>query len=160
MEIQLSKGLAAIVDDEDYEYLVRVPWYADVGKWTAYAKTDRLPRRPRMHVAIMKPQGRLIVHHKDGNGLNNRRSNLEIMTQLEHSRLSSLRKTKRDSQYRGVCIHKCTGKYAAEITFNYKKMYLGLFDTEEEAAMAYNEASLRLFGDKAVLNEICSCLML
>jgi hypothetical protein len=128
-EIILTKGFIAFVSDEDFDFVVHYSWYADAGKWTTYAKNDKLPGRPRLHTAIMKPENKLIVHHRDGNGLNNTRENLEIMTQMEHARLSKLRRTK-------------------------AKFYLGLFDTEQEAALAYNQKSFELFGDKAVFNDI------
>ncbi len=152
--IVLTKGLKAFISPEDIERVKSLRWYADCNPWTDYAKTDQAEGRPRLHVYIMQPTYGHVVHHKDNNGLNNTRSNLEVITQAEHSRLSKLRRNKTTSKYRGVYFHKPTGKYAAEITLNYKKHYLGLFETEEQAATAYNNAALNLFGKDCLLNEV------
>ena len=144
--VSLTRGYSAIVDTEDYEDIIRYNWYADVGRWNVYAKTDQARRRPRMHVFIMEPSSGLIVHHIDGNGLNNAKSNLKIMTQAEHTRLSKLRYNKAGSKFRGVHAHSVNG-YTAEIWLNYKKHYLGHFGSERLAALAYNNAALELLGE-------------
>lgn len=137
--LPLTKGFNAILDIKDYEQAIRYSWYADVNPWNIYAKTDSAEGRPRLHVFVMRPPKGLIVHHKDGDGLNNRRDNLEIMTQAEHSRLSKLRKNKESSSSRGVYKH-VNGGYCTEIWRNYTKHYLGYFQTEEEASIAYEKA--------------------
>ncbi len=94
MEMVLTQGMIAQVDDEDYKYLKLFKWYAKKSKVSWYAvrmerscsysmrgsKTRPKDKRKtiRMHNVIMKP-GDGIVHHRDGDGLNNRRSNLEVV---------------------------------------------------------------------------------
>jgi hypothetical protein len=56
--------------------------------------------------------------------------------------------------YKGVHWKKDKQKWAAEIKKNYRKHRLGYFDIEEDAACAYNEAALELFGEFARLNEL------
>lgn len=60
------------------------------------------------------------------------------------------------SQYRGVCLSKNnkTNKYRAAIGYNGKKLIIGYYATEEEAARAYNDKAVELLGNKAVLNII------
>lgn len=68
------------------------------------------------------------------------------MTQREHVRLSRLRSNKRGSFYRGVYWHRARSKYVAEIWVDYKKNYLGIFESAEDAARAYDTAALNLLG--------------
>jgi hypothetical protein len=144
-EIPLTQGHVSLIDDEDYELVSRYPWYADVGKWTTYAKSDNVFWYGiiRMHAFIMKPPAGFIVHHIDENGLNNQKYNLENITQMEHATKSKLRYNKSGSLYRGVYLHK-SGWYSAEIWRNYKKTYLGLFQTQKAAAEAYLQAAERM----------------
>ena len=58
------------------------------------------------------------------------------------------------SQYKGVCWHKKHKKWQARVMVNYKRIYLGYYDNEKEAALAYNKAALELFGEYAKINEI------
>ena len=56
------------------------------------------------------------------------------------------------SQYRGVCWSKVSKKWKAQITHGGKQMYLGSFDNEYEAALAYDCKATELKGERAVLN--------
>lgn len=143
--ISLTKGLVALVSPEDWLRTVQYMWYADVNQWTTYGKTDQLPNRPRLHVFLMQPPLGYVVHHADGDGLNCTRSNMESITQSEHSRLSRARKN-RTNTYRGVHKRRSDGKYTSEIWVDYKKYYLGIYHVEEEAAMAYDTAATLLLG--------------
>lgn len=76
------------------------------------------------------------IHHKDGNPLNARIDNLEMVTQQEHmDRHSKTRK--KSSKYNGVSLHKKTGKWTAYLILSNKKVkYIGEYETEEEAFLA------------------------
>src|SRR5665213_3111116 len=83
-EIQLTKGKIALVDDADYEYLSQFKWQAHRrGGKTYYAKTDIGRRSVGMHQLVMDA-GDLEVDHRDGNGLDNRRSNLRLATHSQN----------------------------------------------------------------------------
>jgi len=58
------------------------------------------------------------------------------------------------SNYVGVCWHKCSGKWISQIVYMQKKIYLGLYDNKNDAAIAYNNKAIELFGDQARLNII------
>ena len=95
-EMQLSQGMIALVDDEDYKYLKLFKWYAKKSKSSWYVvrmerlccysyrgrkvKKRRIRKVFRMHNIIMKPKDNQIVHHEDGDGLNNQRENLKLTT--------------------------------------------------------------------------------
>jgi hypothetical protein len=143
--INLTKGLQAKVDDDDYERVNHHKWYADIGRWNTYAKNDSLPGRPRMHVFIMQPLAGMVVHHLDKNGLNCQKENLEVTNQMTNARFTKLRRNKKGSKYRGVYKH--GNGFTAEFWAVYKKHYLGFFKNEEDAALAYNKFAEEYLGE-------------
>jgi hypothetical protein len=95
-----------------------------------------------------------VTDHRDGNRLNNQRSNLRACTHSQNGcNRAKLRATA--SQYKGVRL--LEGKWAAEIRLDGKRAYLGRFLTEEDAAIEYNRAALKIHGEFARLNVIQGC---
>jgi hypothetical protein len=95
------------------------------------------------------------VDHKDGDGLNCRRSNIRICTDTQNKQNkgpSSLNK----SGFRGVHKFKATGKYQAQIRVNGKLLHLGYFIDRFDAARAYNKAAKKYFGEFAFQNKVPS----
>jgi hypothetical protein len=163
IEIPLSQGLFAIVEDVDND-LSKETWHAVLSSKTHYAMQNaRLDGEwattSRMHRVIMERSlGRAmleeeIVDHKDGNGLNNRRSNLRLATKAQNSANQPVRKNN-TSGMKGVSFSKRDGKWTAYITVNRKLMHLGTFKSKTEAAKSYNAAALQYFGEFAFLNII------
>ena len=93
----------------------------------------------------------LVVDHINGDGLDNRRSNLRICSNLENS----WNKISRPSVagFRGV--RKSRGKWLAEITQHGSKRLIGVFPSQIEAVLAYDKRAFHLRGEFAVLN-LCS----
>lgn len=84
--------------------------------------------------------------HINGNTLDNRRSNLRLATKFEN--MHNSRKHKNNtSEYKGVSWHKPSNKWKAQITVNRKSIYLGLFDTPEEAHQVYCDAADYYHGE-------------
>lgn len=154
--IQLTNGQTAIVDDEDFAALSRFNWFAKRDKHTWYAArtSSRLdgPRKTlRMHREILGTRDpAALVDHKDGDGLNNVRSNLRIATPLQNAR-NVLRSTR---MKRGACkgVQDVPSGFVARIRINKRLVYLGTFSTEQLASAAYNSAALRHFGEFAAVN--------
>lgn len=100
-------------------------------------------------VIMSKDDPSMVIDHINRNPLDNRKANLRICTRQQNS----FNKTGR-SKYKGVYKnHKGKG-WIAEIGYNYKHHYLGIFDTPEEAALAYNEKAKEFFGEFAYLNDV------
>ena len=158
-EIPLTQGKVALVDDGDYERVMAHKWHVLRHSRCQYALTDKLsasgrPSSESMHRFVLGAGAGVCVDHKDGNGLNNQRSNLRICTTAENSRNQHHKQGGTSSQYRGVYQRKDYAKWCARIGVAGKRIFLGDFDCESAAARAYNEAALRYFGEFACPNEI------
>lgn len=90
--IKLTKGMEALVDDEDFELLSKWKWCATFGsrdrKWYAIRRERRDGPAIRMHRYLMGlgvwDSDKRVVDHLNGNSLDNRRENLEVVTQEEN----------------------------------------------------------------------------
>lgn len=152
-----ASGLSASVDKEDFALVAPYKWYALVQPHSniTYAitnvNTGGTHTTLRMHKLILP--GDFIVDHKDGDGLNNRRSNLRS-TNHRNNLYNSAGHSNRESKYKGVtrCKWVPAEPWRARITVNGRRIYLGVFPTEEAAAKAYDQAAQELHGEFARLN--------
>lgn len=155
-EIPLSRGMVALVDDEDYDYLSQYSWYAKPsGGDTFYAYRSfgvyTKYRKFIMHREIMCPPDGYVVDHIDRNGLNNQRKNLRVCTHAENMH-NRRRNTKNSSGYKGVCYAKEVNKWLSQIVVGGKKVKLGYFENVLDAAKAYDTAAVYYFGSFANIN--------
>ena len=157
-EIQLTQGKVAIVDDEDYDYLMQWKWYVCNKRYKFYAVrnipiSNNKQTIISMHRLIMKPDKGMVIDHLDGNPLNNQKNNLRICTHSDNMRNCKI-SIKNTSGYKGVSFLKKKNTYKSAIKFNKKTIYLGLFTNPVDAARAYNAAALKYHGEFAHLNKI------
>lgn len=154
VKIPLDKGLFAIIDSEDYELVSQFNWYAKTSKRTHYAISTKAVSPVRMHRLIMGITDRnIILDHKNRNGLDNRKVNLRIATFSQNNANIAPRENS-SSKYKGVWWNKEKKKWTAETRINNKKKHIGHFETEEEAALAYNSHAARIYGEFAFINII------
>jgi hypothetical protein len=149
--IPLSSGKYAIVDDEDYEWLSQTKW-SDDSRGYAIRKVKGKKTTEKMHRLIMGAKEGEQVDHINGIPWDNRKSNLRIVNNAQNSANRGPYSTNKTG-YKGVAVYK-NGKFTAQITVNYKKIHLGVFDNPVDAARAYNEAAKKYFGEYAKLNPI------
>ncbi len=152
-EIKLTKNKVTIVDDEDYKKLSKYDWRTMKGTYTFYARTWSNGKHLLMHRFIMNAPKGMVVDHRDGNGLNNQRSNLKLTTQQENL-WNWQNKRKGTSKYKGVHWDSYSGKWRAQIIHNSKKLSLGLFKDEKIAAKAYDDAVIKYRGNKGQPNGV------
>ena len=150
--IQLTRGFCATVDDEDYAWLSGLKWHAWVktrsdGSKLVYAQGNA----GKMHRLIAgAPQG-AFVDHIDGNGLNNTRANLRLVTAKQNN-MNRRGVCAASSQFKGVTWNKAKGKWQAAIRSDGRSKHLGLFSQERDAARAYDCAAVVAFGPFAKPN--------
>lgn len=148
--IALTKGKFALVAATDYEHLNRYKWTASKVGGTWYARRQSKGKTIFMHREIMHAPDGMMVDHIDGNGLNNHPRNLRLCTARQNAYNS--RSCHGTSQYKGVSYDVAAGKWRASINHRGQHYHLGLFDTEIEAARAYDQKAHELFGQYAYLN--------
>lgn len=159
-KIPLSRGLFALIDDEDFEFINKFKWYAIKNRENYYAvrqeyEKSKYKRRLYMHNEILKvvKEGN-IIDHKDLNSLNNQKSNLRECSIAQNNKNKGVYKNKK-SKYMGVYLGYKGKKgqvFIAQITNDNKHFYLGSFLNEIEAAKAYDKACIRHHGEFAKTN--------
>jgi HNH endonuclease len=135
--------LFALVDDEDYEMLMSMgkwhAWNCAGTKNTWYARhTNNDGKVVPMHRQVIGVAPRkMVIDHIDGNGLNNQRSNLRFATWAQNCNNRIYKKRAGHSEYRGL-FQAANGKWSARIKIGDVRHFLGNYDTEMDAATAYD----------------------
>lgn len=151
-EIQVGKSSKALVDNEDYDRLSQYKWRLILG----YAVRDRQPgeagpRTISMHREIMRTPKGYVCEHDNGNRLDNRKENLRSVTHGGAARHN--KKALASSQYKGVSKLGRTNRWRAAIRSGGETINLGWYESEYDAAVAYNSAAVVIYGEYANLNE-------
>lgn len=158
--IPLGEGKFTIVEPEDYYRFNNFHWSCKKRGDCFYA--FRLLNSPDdklnfvlLHREIMNAPKGMLVDHRDGKGLDNRRANLRLATRSQNNCNRRKKKTKALSQYVGVTFdkrNKRKKRWFARIYINGKCKHLGCYKSELEAAKAYDEAAKKYFGEFSRLN--------
>lgn len=158
IRVPLTRGEWADIDFCDLRRVIKHSWclrkYGGKGKTTygeANIKTDGKWKRVLLHRFLLQPPPEVFIDHKDRNGLNCRRDNLRMTTRNGNQHNTGPHCDSR-SKYKGVSWHTKGQKWVAQITVNRQHQHLGLHDTEELAAKAYDAAARRLHGEFAYQN--------
>jgi hypothetical protein len=164
--IPLTKNKIARVDEVDSD-LAALNWYAFKAHGIFYAIRElqvslsgekRRRRIEQMHRVILSRKldrsllPTELVDHKDGDGLNNTRSNLRLATNGQN--LANRRGPTRQSQsgVLGVCWDKSKQRWLVQISKDGKRVFMKRFITLREAQDAHRQASLEIFGEFSPYN--------
>ena len=145
--IPVGDGQFAIVDAADYEWLNRHHWRLLNG----YVARREKGRTIYMHREIMQPPKGMMVDHADRNKLHNYRLNLRVCTRRENN-LNQGKRRNSSSRFKGVKYDKRWRKWGARIRFHGEPVWIGCFDSDIEAARAYDRKAVEFFGAFAYLN--------
>jgi hypothetical protein len=156
IEIPLTRGLVGLIDDEDAAIVLPWKWRALKAPHTHYAiRGGGATPTLYLHRAIMAPPAGMTVDHRNHIGTDNRRSNLRLCSQGNNVRAALPRKNATSaSQFKGVFLDKRRNRWYSHIMCDGVRHCLGLFDSELEAAMAYNNAAFEYFGEFAYINPL------
>lgn len=142
--IPLTQGKYAMVDNEDFDRVKDINWHFTK---QGYASSYTVGL---MHRFIMNAPDNLDIDHIYHDKLDNRKSQLRLAKHCQN--MSNSRHRKGTSKYKGVNWDITKNKWVSGIMLNYKRIHIGYFTDEEEAAKAYDKKALELFGEFAYLN--------
>lgn len=150
-QIPLTQGKFALVDDEDYPHLILYKWHAHRHRNTFYARRNVWVGGKcitiRMHETIVDRKENCVIDHVNGNGLDNRRENLRVVTVRQNNQNLHISKS---SNFPGVCWDKNRHKWISFIKIRGRRKYLGRFTHEIDAFNAYKNAVERLTGESVL----------
>lgn len=163
-QIPLTKGQVALVDDEDYEELSKYKWnslwvksmgsfYAQRSIWKdEFGKRNNI-YMTRQIMGVIDPN--IKVDHRDHCTLNNQRNNLRVCSDSQNLQ-NQKKKPDCSSKYKGIFLNRINGSWRSYIHIpapgRSEKLCLGSFESEIDAAKAYDEAAKKYFGQFALLN--------
>ncbi len=156
-ELPLTRGMVALIDDADYEKVCGFKYRISKspgGPFYAIRNTSRSlgPRRGiYLHQDLLPVPAGFEVHHINGDGLDCQRKNLEKRTPAQNIQGRQKKRPNCTSRYRGVRQAK-SGRWEAALQPTNAYFHLGRYDTEEEAARAYDRKATEVFGRFASLN--------
>jgi hypothetical protein len=164
-QLPISNGGFTLVDDFWYWWLSAMRWKAEIKPDGRIYVRRNLRERDgsispiQLHRLVMGAESGEIIDHRNGDTLDNRTENLRFCTQRQNMQ-NSKRGKRNTSGYKGVWKYsdaKRKKMWAVRIRDqDGKQVFVGSFETAEEAALAYNEAALRFHGEFAWLNEIAA----
>jgi hypothetical protein len=148
------------IDGEDFNKLKNRGWCArhdkHSGKFYVVARSKKVEgdKLLYLHREITQCEKDIMVDHIDGNPLNNCRNNLRACNKSTNGMNRSVQKNKKSSIYKGCFFIPKRNKYRCCIGINNKNKFIGYFEKEEDAAIAYNNAAILYHGEFAKLNII------
>lgn len=143
---RLGKGKFIIVDDDDYEKVVKYKWHLDihVKESILYARTTIKYHKIRLHRFLLNPPSGTFIDHINRNGLDNRKCNLRLATQTQNNANTKLR-IDNSSGTKGVYWDKSRNEWLVVIGFEGPK-YLGRYKKIEDAILVRKQAEKQYFG--------------
>ena len=150
----LTRGFVGLLSPEDQSLFATKSWNAHLSTSGGWSVTGTYAKKLHREVLGREARG-LVVDHIDGNTFDNRRSNLRACTNGQNAKNQRLRRNKdKHSVFKGVTYNGVSksNPWTAQINADGKHYYVGIYQTEREAAVAYDAAAVRLHGEFARTN--------
>lgn len=145
-----------LIDHEKFPVYQQYKWYMmDTGYVKTTVKINNQHIFLHQHIlgVLTIKQGNQQIDHINGKPFDNRLSNLRLCTISQNHQRQQKTVYKTTSKYKGVFYNKFRRYWSAAI-YNPNRLHLGCFKTELEAAIAYNNAAIKYFGEFARLNDL------
>jgi hypothetical protein len=150
--VYCSDGKTFVIDSSDVPAIAKHQWWMDPKGYVKAKTGNRGILLSRLLMGVLAEGRRVFVDHISGDTRDNRRGNLRVCSpeeNIKNRKLNSNNKT----GYKGVSYHRKLGKYRADIRAGYgKTIYLGVYESAEEAAAAYDRAAVLYHGEFARTN--------
>lgn len=153
IEIPLRDGLVALIDEADADLIQGWKFHLVPLKRLNYARGSTPSEKMKyLHRIIMNAPDGMEVDHINHNGLDCRRENLRIVSHQQNMRHRRMNHNT-NCPYTGVRIAGSSGKWTSRIKINGVHLYLGTFDTPEQALRVRNAKAIELFGEFAMVQD-------
>ena len=166
MKLNIGDGFFSEIDSSDFELVSKYSWRVlksyKKSKFFYVATTSyELGKRRhivmhRLLMGVLNKPGKQ-VDHINGNGLDNRRSNLRICSQSQN--MMNRKKHTSSSKFKGVSWNKERKRWSSQIKLRGKQTHLGYFNCEKEAAEVYDNSANRMFGEYALTNKMLGLIL-
>lgn len=151
--ILTNKNVKVYLDEKHWQKINRNKWYIDKNGYVYSRinyKNQRIHRFIVENIEKKELSKNQVIDHINHNRLDNRIENLRIVSSSENNHNRKKRENT-SSKYIGISLEK--NRWRAKIIFQKQKIEIGSFETEKEAALAYNRKAIELYGDKAKVNQ-------
>lgn len=150
--LTIGKNQKCLVDFYDLGLILKFGrWGVKLGYATTGLVVEGKVKQIAMHRLILNAKTGQMCDHINGDRLDNRRSNLRLVTYSENAMNKCKPRKKTHSKYKGICFNKYSG-WKATIRPNGKYIHLGYYQDEKKAAEVYDKAAKKYFGSYARLN--------
>lgn len=144
-----------LLDDEDFDKISKYKWR--VNKNGRYLRPVTTSKGLKVHHFVIPKKEGFVIDHIDKNTFNNQKNNLRYATKSQNGANSLVKANNKATGFKGVNVNSNKNRakrFGAHIKVNYKKIFLGWYETAHEAAKVYNEAAIKYFGEFASLNNV------
>ncbi len=157
---EIGKNAKVKIDKEDLERVSARKWRvtkAATGRLRIVTSVQT-PKGPRSvtlgHFLMSPPAGKMVYPRRFNDGFDYRKGNLVVCTMQERQRLLPKKRSPTASKYRGVSRAPRSQNWRASIKVEGRSISLGTYTSEDDAALAYNQAARQHFGDIAYQNPV------
>lgn len=155
IKLEDCKSEYTTVDDEDYKYLTLYKWYKTRGYARRSITVNGKQMKQVMHRVVLDAPLGFMIDHKDGDKVNNQKSNLRFCTNSQNQANSKL-STRNSTGFKGVHKNRKTSKFVAQCKIMGKYFYIGSFSNVVDAAKAYDSFLIENRGEFARTNFLTS----